>query len=398
MDILRSTMVESKFRPKDEEPRSLLDFVDEEGVETMRDALKESIRESRVCQLSCSILFHLTAIQEAQTEFDRSILSFDNDLRALKAAMASSSKIAASQSQTSLESSPIPENLNALEIHAQEMASLLDSLVSHFDLCVNAIRHTEGGFAAVRKAASSLPPGDEPVSVSGVMNTESQNLDDSPLSEEERHEMLQVLENDAVQVNDVVAELKEHLSEMENKHEAIIEHVSYLTTEYNTTISAFLVLESISAHLPSYLMASSDFKLHWEETKMLIQDQLQELESMRLFYENYYASYDGLILEVWRRRQAEGKVKAIMKKAMDQVEKVVEADMREREAFRSDVGDFLPGDLWSGVGANPPKWEFGLLGANNSEFVGNEFESPDLDMDVVKAARKRDAERQRLER
>ena len=50
MDILRSTMVEAAFRPADEEPRSLLDFVDEQGVETMRDVLKESIRESKVHQ------------------------------------------------------------------------------------------------------------------------------------------------------------------------------------------------------------------------------------------------------------------------------------------------------------------------------------------------------------
>jgi hypothetical protein len=48
MDILRSTMVEAAFRPEKEDPRSLLDFVDEQGVETMRDALKESIRESKV--------------------------------------------------------------------------------------------------------------------------------------------------------------------------------------------------------------------------------------------------------------------------------------------------------------------------------------------------------------
>lgn len=49
MELLRSTMVEAAFRPSSEEPRSLLDFVDEEGVETMRDALKESIRDSKVC-------------------------------------------------------------------------------------------------------------------------------------------------------------------------------------------------------------------------------------------------------------------------------------------------------------------------------------------------------------
>ena len=41
-------MVEAAFRPAEEEPRSLLDFVDEQGVEGMRDTLKDSIRESRV--------------------------------------------------------------------------------------------------------------------------------------------------------------------------------------------------------------------------------------------------------------------------------------------------------------------------------------------------------------
>jgi hypothetical protein len=41
-------MVEAAFRPAGEGPRSLLDFVDEQGVETMRDGLKELIRESKV--------------------------------------------------------------------------------------------------------------------------------------------------------------------------------------------------------------------------------------------------------------------------------------------------------------------------------------------------------------
>jgi autophagy-related protein 17 len=48
MDNLRSTIVEASFRPEAEESRSLLDFVDEQDVETMRDKLKESIRESNV--------------------------------------------------------------------------------------------------------------------------------------------------------------------------------------------------------------------------------------------------------------------------------------------------------------------------------------------------------------
>lgn len=51
MDILRATIVESAFRPEKEAPRSLLDFVEEKDVETMRDALKKSIRESRVSRI-----------------------------------------------------------------------------------------------------------------------------------------------------------------------------------------------------------------------------------------------------------------------------------------------------------------------------------------------------------
>ena len=277
------------------------------------------------------------------------------------------------------------------------MASLLESLVQHFDLCVSAIRNTDGGYAAVRKAASSQPPGAEPVSVSGVMNTENSSDDEAPISEEERREMLNVLENDAAQVEDVVMELRDRLSDMELKHESILEYVSYLTISYNETTAAYNVLEVIGARLPNYIIASQDFRLRWEETKLQIQDQLTELESMRLFYEDYHSSYDGLILEIYRRRQSEEKMKGIMRKAMEQIEKVYEADMREREAFKGDVGDFLPIDLYPGVGSGAPRWEFVQSGRKGlGDITGELEETPDLELAVVEAAMKRDMERQRL--
>ncbi|KAE8454352.1 autophagy- protein 17 [Mollisiaceae sp. DMI_Dod_QoI] len=377
MDILRATMVEAAFRPDEEAPRSLLDFVDEQGVETMRDALKESIREAK----------------EAQTEFDSSILSFDDDLRALKAAMKSSPQPSTSQSHNDF-SSPIPTLLHTLEINAQEMAGLLDSLVSHFDLCVNAVRHTEGGYAAVRKAASSQPPGAEAVSVSGVMNTEHDTSVEEPISDEERAQMLDVLEKDAAQVDEVVMELREYLNDMEAKHEAIIEHVSALTTTYNDTTAAYQMLEAVGARLSSYIIASQDFRIRWEDIKANIQEQLAELESMRLFYENYFSSYDGLLLEVHRRKQCEDKAKAIMRKAMEQVEKVYEADMKEREGFRVDVGDYLPVDLWPDVNATAPKWKFALADGQD----GKKSTVPDLNRGIVEAAGRREKERRRMER
>lgn len=49
MNGLQTTIVEAAFRPTDEEPRSLLDFVDEQGVEATQSAVKESIDQIEVC-------------------------------------------------------------------------------------------------------------------------------------------------------------------------------------------------------------------------------------------------------------------------------------------------------------------------------------------------------------
>lgn len=330
-------------------------------------------------------------MQDARNKVDASIIGFDNDLRALKTASDASHMLFSSQSptHTSTAMSSMPESLNALETHAQEMASLLDSLVSHFDMCVNAIRHTEGGFAAVRKAASSLPPGAEPVSVS-MYDAESPALNEEPLSEEERAQMQHVLENDAAQVDDVIAELLDHLNEMERNHAINIAQASAISEEYSSTSAAFTILENISVHLPAYIMSSSDFRIHWEETKEKIREQLEDLESMRVFYENYHASYDAMILEVHRRRNSEDKVKAIIRKAMEQIEEESQLDMKERVAFKADVGDFIPQDLWTGVDAGVPRWEF----VQTDGGVRNE--TPSLEREVVDAAKRREKQKKRL--
>src|SRR5277367_4628783 len=140
--------------------------------------------------------------------------------------------------------SPIPQLIQSLEENAAEMASLLDSLVQHFDLCVNAIKHTEGGFAAVKKAATDnqLPDG---VTVSGVIEEPGNDSGLEPLSDEDRRDMLTVLSNDAAEVEDVVLELHQRLQSMEEQNDQIQEHVSTLAASYNSTITAFAILESI---------------------------------------------------------------------------------------------------------------------------------------------------------
>lgn len=51
MDMLRNTTVDAVFRPAGEEPKNLLDFVDENQVHGMRETLKASIAELQVCMM-----------------------------------------------------------------------------------------------------------------------------------------------------------------------------------------------------------------------------------------------------------------------------------------------------------------------------------------------------------
>ncbi len=386
MDVLRLTMVEATFRPENEEPRSLLDFVDEAGVETMRTQLKASIDQAQVEPTPFIIHQHkLTTLQVYQAEFFESIGAYEADLHSMKSAMTT-----ASSSRENIDS-PIPHLLQSLEEHAAEMAALLQSLVHHFDVCVSAVKHTEGGFAAVKHAANNnqLPEG---VTVSGVIeDNDSDQLE--PLSEEEKLEMLTVLANDAAEVEDVVQEIHQRLASMEEQYDQIKDHVTGLTAAYDSTTAAFNLLETISARLSGYIASSQEFQVRWADSKALIGDQMEELEGLRDFYEGYLSCYDGLILEVARRRAEEEKMKNILRKAMDQVRKLHKEDMKEREAFRRDVGDFLPSDLWPSLVADAPRFEIAILGEDDDH--PGELSTPELRREVIDAAVKRERERQK---
>ncbi|KAI6247167.1 Autophagy-related protein [Erysiphe necator] len=370
MNTLRSTIVEAAFRPEVEEPRCLLDFVHEQGVETMRDSLKENIREAKA----------------TQAEFDSAIVSLDNDLSALKASMVTKSDAL----PFSEFESQIPDSLQCLESHAQQMADLLESLVQHFDLCVTAIRNTEGGTAAVRKAASSPPPGVDAVSVSGVISSGSIPANEEQISDEEMQEIHDVLEKDARQVEGVVMELQDLLTDMEVKYQVILDFVSLLNASYQEQTATFKMLEIVGSRLQGYVLASHDFNLRWDETKASILSQLSELESIRIFYENYYSSYDALILEVQRRKQCQDQVQSVLKKAMDQLDRLYEFDSREREEFSADVGEFLPVDLWPGIGDVTPRWGFVRVDGGVTDSI------PHLSNEIIERASMRARKRETI--
>jgi autophagy-related protein 17 len=302
LDVLRSTAVEPGFRPADDQPKTLHDFVDGQGV----DNLKSSIRSS------------IDQIQEAQKDFGDSISSFDSDLQAVEKAITSIA--VTSPSSSDVLESPIPPLLRSLESHAKEMAVLLQSLVRHFDLCVTAIKHTEGGGAAARSITGDLPKG------MGVMDhggsSDSDGAPPEPITAEEREDMLDVLSKDAAEVEDVVIEIRERLAEMETQFDPISSHLSYLSGVHDDAISAFQLLEEIGTRLSVYVSSSRDYLARWDDEKRTIEARMEDLDGLREFYEGFLKAYDGLIIEVGRRRGVQVRMEAIVQEAMAKVEQL----------------------------------------------------------------------------
>ncbi|KAF4456065.1 hypothetical protein F53441_1786 [Fusarium austroafricanum] len=362
MDMLRETGVESSFRPKGEERRSLLDFIDEGGVDGVREAMKKSIQELQ--------------------SFDGDLLRFDNDIRNLMKVINDSPRLphdihAGGDLSTG-------ELLEVLVDHAANMAALLASLNHHFDMCVTAIRTTEGGVALARRRAAEATQsqGNDGVSISGVIAEQESNVSDlEPKTAKDRAEMIRVVVQDAKEVDDVVQEIHDRLTAMEQEYVVLQEQHDISKQGYSGMLEAYAILGDIGDRLADYLAAETDFKSRWDLEKESVFTKLQEMQDLREFYERYASAYDSLILEVDRRRAVDDRVRSIWRKAQENVDKLLDADRVSRDTFRQDVGEFLPTDLWAGMQGSAKKWTV-------SQDEGEEDLQP-LRKSVVEAAKQR---------
>jgi autophagy-related protein 17 len=83
-----------------------------------------------------------------------------------------------------------------------------------------------------------------------------------------------------------------------------------------------------------------------------------DLTDLRSLYEGFLDAYDGLILEVTRRKAVRIGVEKVLQEARGKLDKLFEEDVRAREAFRTEQGDYLPSDIWPGLGRGPMRIEF----------------------------------------
>lgn len=208
--------------------------------------------------------------------------------------------------------STLNRDFRSLEQHAAELADLLEALVRHYDLCITAIKHTEGGGDLIEQVKIELPEGTDIRSLEHLSPPQ-------PMDDEERAEMMQVLDKDAAEVEDVVQEISDHAAEMEAQLQRINSHLATLQSEHNMLSKSSTLLDGLGGRLGSFIQVCADYKSCWDVEKHKIEDKLVEFEAAREFYEGFLQAYDGLILEVARRKAVKGKMRKIMHDAMAKV-------------------------------------------------------------------------------
>jgi autophagy-related protein 17 len=372
LELLRETIVHPAFRPEGEDPKSLHDFVDERGVEELHAALKSSIDRTTAAQ---------TQLDSSNHAFDDELLSIKEALGTYRAAAklassrSSSSPSSSSASNSSLPSmSSMPSMLHSLEMHAQEMANLLESLVRHFDLCVTAVKHTEGGGAAAKSITGDMPVG---VPVTGRMGSNIEedinanlNAPLDPLSNSEYQEMVNVLFKDAAEAEDVVMEIQDRIGEMESVLENVLAQRDALRSIYNATTDIYQHLSSLgSTRLPGYIAQAHNFTRVWHEENDRISGGLADLSDLNSLYNGFLDAYDGLIVEVARRRHVRQRVEKVLRDARHKLDQLYEEDVTARETFRVEKGDYLPSDIWPEIGREPMQIEFRRISGANVQPV-----------------------------
>lgn len=369
LNQLRATIVEPSLRPPDEDSKSLVDFVDETGVQTLLSTIKEGIDTAH----------------ESGKEFRESVKALEDETTGIKD-LISSAHLKPGNSLPTFSPSSVPQILHAMESDARDLAANLESLVKHFDLCVTAVKHTLGGGAAATSAlAHALPDGvAEAVGELSFINDPPDAPPPSPPGPAERIEMLAVLVKDAPEVDAVVSETRAKALDMETDFERVIAHGEMLANAHADATRAFGLLDDAGMRLPAYVTRAQMQLIRWEDERAALNAQVAELEGLRGFYTGFLRAYDGLLVEVGRRADMRRRVGRTRVEAQARLDKMVEEEGRERAAFRREWGEWLPVDLWPGLTAGP-----GRLEIVEREPEGGEGSVPDVAASVIRRAIKR---------
>lgn len=230
---------------------------------------------------------------------------------------------------------PLTTLITTLEDHALSMSALMNSLNDHYDQC--------------KAALLSL---------------------DSPSSPTTTTDLLTVLAKDSLEVPDVIDEMKERLSTMEDLVSSSLEpQMQSLESTDELMLQAFLAFERFQEKLALYLAAMTDFECKQDDSFTRMSEKLEEMIALEEFYTGFGGAYEAMVAEVRRREDRVEEMRKVAREAEARIARIAEEDRREREIFRERQGEYLPADIWPGLMEGPPRFEIveveGEMGSSN---------------------------------
>lgn len=364
IETLQRTKIEDGFRSSrisgGEQKKFLHDFVDDGPVLSLEGEI-ESI---------------VAVVETIQDHVNTSIREFEDQLQGINEILADRTATSSS-TKSDLQPLDISRQMRSLENNASMMARSLESLVSHYDLCVTAIKHTEDAGVVVARQITTARLAEE------VGRDLEMHETETPMSEEERIEMIKVLAHDADQVDDETMEIADRAVTMESQLERLRNWQLAHRSAHRDVSDAFRLMENVSRQLHMYLQEIHDFNQRWQEERVKLVDSMMALQDLSVTYESFLSSYDYMIVEADRRRRVRRNMEKVIATAQTQLDRLYEEDVTERELFRGERGDFLPNDIWDGLDSIPPQYTWQRTSETGIDSV------PELDKSIVSAAVRR---------
>lgn len=350
---LQETVIDAALDRKPSD-KNADDIEDEQHTKTLYDYVNESTYN----ELQALLKTYIDSLHDSRTALEQHLDRLSTSIAEITALLNGDRRPNSPTVKATLYDEPVipvAEAFGYMEEHAAEMASLLQSLISHYDLCVSALKHTEGGREAARQAVLDSHGGEPADNDTMDESLYAPKVADS-ISEEERSEILRVIEGDAAEVEEVADDLRSRGAEIERLYRQLSHQADVAKSESRSLANAVKLVRQIHDTLPSYLEAMDHFKVTWNEIQVAIVERTQDITNLNAFYEEFTAGYGRLLVEVKRRAETMVQMQKVAAKAQKELDRLYEDDRLLREEFVEDVGSFLPSDLWPGVVEAGVRW------------------------------------------
>lgn len=277
--------------------------------------LRTFVYEDGIHQLNETADGAINAVKYVQNDLSNTIKALSRDIDEIRDSMALATRVQKNNLYQANQGS------GSVADHAHTMAKLLESLARHYDQCT--------------KAVEMMKVGDQ---------------------QNDLEELLQVLENDAEEVQGVIQELQERSEEIKSSEKLVSGFHTQMKDVHSKMQSYFDDLDKFATRkLPAYLDKVDD-QLHTQaESIAEVQKLVQEVGSLDEYYHLFYKSYHVLLLEIVRRNKAQAKMQEMITDMSRTLTNLYQEEVELRRTFVEQRGVYLPSDLWPGLSDAPPE-------------------------------------------